>query len=86
MMRVLMTPGAPTPFGTPEQLFDGSSFALGGRGEFARRHRRTYDVSPDGRRFLMIKSAPTPAQPAAPDRVVIVQNWFEELKAKLPQD
>jgi serine/threonine protein kinase len=42
---------------------------------------RSYDVSPDGRRFLMIKESapvqPTTAQP----RVVVVLNWLEELKA-----
>jgi serine/threonine-protein kinase len=37
---------------------------------------RTYDVSPDGRRFLMIK----PVDPAGtPPGLVMVQNWREEL-------
>jgi Tol biopolymer transport system component len=41
---------------------------------------RTYDVSADGKRFLMVK-------PVAPDsvaQIVIVQNWFEELKRLVP--
>jgi Tol biopolymer transport system component len=36
----------------------------------------TYDVSPDGQRFLMIKDAGA--------QIVVVENWFEELRAKVP--
>jgi hypothetical protein len=40
-----------------------------------------YDVSPDGQRFLMIKeSEETPAL----TQIVVVQNWFEELKRRVP--
>jgi len=40
-----------------------------------------YDVSPDGQRFLMLK----PAETAAPGtQIVVVQNWFEELKRLVP--
>jgi hypothetical protein len=41
-----------------------------------------YDVSPDGQRFLMLK--PTEQNQAAPTQIVVVQNWFEELKQKVP--
>ena len=41
---------------------------------------RTYDVSPDGKRFLMIKDASTPSQASAPTSIVVVRNWVEELK------
>jgi hypothetical protein len=37
-----------------------------------------YAVSPDDRRFLMIQ----PLAPAIPDKLVVVDNWFEELRAK----
>jgi serine/threonine-protein kinase len=40
----------------------------------------TYDVSPDGRRFLMIKDAPT----AEATQINVVVNWFEELKRRVP--
>ena len=40
---------------------------------------RTYDVSPDGQRFLMIKNAAA----AQASTMVVVLNWLEELKAKL---
>ena len=41
-----------------------------------------YDVSPDGQRFLMLK--PVEQEQAAPTQIVVVQNWFEELKQKVP--
>jgi len=40
---------------------------------------RNYDVSADGRRFLMIKEV-TSGEDAAPPSLVVVLNWFEELK------
>jgi serine/threonine protein kinase len=44
---------------------------------------RSYDVSPDGTRFLMIKSA----QPETAQRsIVVVQHWGEELKRLLPEN
>jgi hypothetical protein len=39
------------------------------------------DVSPDGQRFLMIKFS---EQTTALTQIVVVQNWFEELKQKVP--
>ena len=45
---------------------------------------RTYDVSPDGQRFLMIKEGTGAPEAAAVPGFVVVQNWFEELKRLLP--
>ena len=46
---------------------------------------RGYDVSADGRRFLLIKDAPAdPASATASVGMVVVLNWFEELKARVP--
>ncbi len=45
---------------------------------------RTYDVSPDGKRFLMIKDASTPSQASEPTSIVVVRNWVEELKRLVP--
>ena len=42
---------------------------------------RNYDVSIDGQRFLMVKQ---PANQAAAPQIIVVQNWFEELKARMP--
>ena len=42
---------------------------------------RTYDVAPDGRRFLMIKEGSSDEKtPTA--TLVVVEHWFEELKAR----
>ena len=40
----------------------------------------TYDVSPDGKRFLMIKAAQPAGAASTPPQLVVVLNWFEELK------
>ena len=39
---------------------------------------RTYDVSPDGRRFLVIKDSPLENASASAPQIVVVQNWMEE--------
>jgi len=64
--------------GNPTKLFDTrypSAF-----------NARSYDVSPDGQRFLMIKDtqAPEQATNSAPASIIVVLNWHEELKARLP--
>jgi len=70
--------------GNPTKLFDARSMLLDGR-FIAAGTQRTYDVSPDGQRFLMIKeNAGSGEGDAPPASLVVVQNWFEELKAKLP--
>ena len=40
-----------------------------------------YDVSPDGRRFLMIKSS---EQETAATQINVVLNWLEDLKRRVP--
>jgi Tol biopolymer transport system component len=44
---------------------------------------RSYDISPDGQRFLMIKEDGAGA-PAAPASIIVVQHWVEELKRLVP--
>lgn len=58
--------------GTPRVLFEGE-FDLGGHST------PNYDLALDGR-LLMIKSTRTPA---APSRLVVVVNWFAELRQKV---
>ncbi|HEY2945725.1 MAG TPA: protein kinase [Vicinamibacteria bacterium] len=62
------TSGATFRAGTPVKLFDASKYSSWAP-------PRNFDVSPDGRRFLMIKDGPVR------DQLVVVQRWFEELKA-----
>jgi hypothetical protein len=61
--------------GTPVVLFQGRYFT-GSQG-------RPYDVSPDGRRFLMVKEAGADQGDTRP-QIIVVQNWFEELKRLVP--
>jgi serine/threonine-protein kinase len=63
--------------GNPTRLFEGRYFMPGQPG-------RTYDVSPDGRRFLMIKPLAGAEQTAALPSLIVVQNWHEELKRLVP--
>lgn len=82
VMRVSITPGATWTAGTPTQLFEAPSYVLGPIGNAA--VSRTYDVSPDSKRFLMMKNAEAPTQTATAPRIIVVQNWFEELKRLVP--
>jgi serine/threonine protein kinase/Tol biopolymer transport system component len=55
--------------GTPKMLFQGN-------------YVNSYDVAPDGKRFLMIKPPATAQSPT--DQVTVVLNWFEELRRRVP--
>ncbi len=44
---------------------------------------RSYDVSPDGRRFVMIKDSAAGDPNATPAGMVLVEHWFEELKQRV---
>ncbi len=63
--------------GPPLRLVEGRYFS-GGEGTTVRQ----YDVSADGQRFLMMKVEARDTN-AAPS-INVVQNWFEELKARVP--
>ena len=48
-----------------------------------------WDISPDGKRFIMIKSAAATDDESATEirsQINIVLNWFEELKQRVPVD
>jgi hypothetical protein len=45
---------------------------------------RTYDIAADGQRFLMIKDGGGSDQAATPLQIIVVQNFFEELKRLVP--
>ena len=64
---------------TPEILFRGTySFQSSPIGT-------TWDISPDGKRFLMIKDPESAAEGSGgPRRINIILNWFEELKQRVP--
>ena len=68
--------------GNPTPLFDSGSLLLEGR--LIGNTGRTYDVAKDGR-FLMTKfaAAGAGAQAGTPG-IIVVQNWTEELKQRVP--
>jgi serine/threonine-protein kinase len=73
--------------GNPTKLFDAPSIVLDGRFTTDGGTRRAFDVSRDGQRFLMIKENAGPSEGSAtPASMIVVQNWLEELKAKLPAE
>jgi serine/threonine-protein kinase len=75
LMRVVIEPGNSFRFGSPETVLDGRYFFPGGT------NSRTFDISRDGQRFLMIKPVvKSTSEDATSATLVVVQNWFEELK------
>ena len=43
------------------------------------------DISPDGKRFLMMKeTGPTASAAGTPQKINIVVNWIEELRQRVP--
>ena len=57
--------------GKPRLLFEKPGYGWGAP-------IRTYDLSPDGKRFLMVKEEQR--KPAPVTELMFVENWFEELK------
>ncbi len=62
--------------GRPQKLFEGQ-YIYGNVGPFA-----SYDVTPDGQQFVMIKEGGSTGE--ARQEIIVVQNWFEELKRLVP--
>jgi len=65
--------------GTPATLSAGAGYSTG----IAAQYSRSYDVSPDGKRFLRIKLSGSVTSGTEPD-LVVVTNWFEELRQRVP--
>jgi len=81
MMTVPVKLGTELEPGAPIVLF---------RGRFQRgdvmstpNNNTNYDVSADGKRFLMIQE---PESTDAPEQIHLVINWFEELKRLVPSE
>ena len=69
--------------GNPTKLFDAPSVLLDGR--FAGSGTlRTYDVSRDSQRFLMIKQDAGSGVGNGSYSMIVVQNWFTELQQRVP--
>jgi len=74
MMVVQVTSQPAFSASVPRQLFEGTFEAVA-------RREANYDVMPDARRFLVIQP---PEISAAMTQLVVVTNWFEELKRLAP--
>ena len=70
--------------GKPEILFHSDySFII----SFSTADRHPWDMSPDGKRFLMmreLKPSGDSSTGAGPRKINIVLNWTEELKQRVP--
>jgi len=60
--------------GAPKLLVEGQFAGLG--------PVRWYDLDATGKRFLVVQEQPRP--PARPNQIVLVQNWFDELRRIVP--
>ncbi len=76
MMAVAIETDPELSIGTPRLLFE-KRFLAGPPWA-----RRNYDISPDGQRFLMIQRE----QDLVPTEIIVVLNWFEELKRLVPRE
>jgi hypothetical protein len=81
-MSVTVQTGPGIQLGKPRPLFEGPYLAFS-----TNVTGRTYDVSPDGRRLLMINNQIQETGDAsfAQAQIHIVLNWFEELNQKVPR-
>ena len=76
-MAVSVTTEPTLTMGTPREVLQGNYV-------FDSIHPQ-YDVTADGRRLLMLQDAATEnGGEAGPPSINIVQNWFEELKERVP--
>jgi serine/threonine-protein kinase len=76
LMRVPVETTSGFKAGVPSLVVAGAYF--GGAG-------RSYDISRDGQRFLMMKTRIDPDDPLAGlTQIVVVQHWLEELKQRVP--
>jgi serine/threonine-protein kinase len=66
-----VTPGPRPTMGEPRRVFSTSGFGMNA-------YYRGYHLEPGGRSFIMYRAITTDAQ----SQVVLVLNWFDELKAK----
>ena len=67
--------GSGLPASKPHLLFDQLGYARSNP-------IRGWDISLDGQRFLMVKLEETKSTPVT--ELILVQNWFEELKRLVP--
>jgi dipeptidyl aminopeptidase/acylaminoacyl peptidase len=73
-------------FAAPKILFSGAYASYAAR-VYGQIENNPWDISPDGKRFLMMKPVAakgTESTAEGPRRINIVLNWLEELKQRVP--
>jgi hypothetical protein len=80
MMAVDFSAGPPLRIGSPRVVFEFDPRDLA----FNCVQVRCYDVAPDGQRFYVVRTPTTQPAPVV-THVNLITNWFEELRAKVPQ-
>jgi Tol biopolymer transport system component len=80
IMRVVVKAGKEWAAGPPEQVLPGDGLRVGAAGN----PLRTYDVSSDGRRFLVLKESPAQQRAGTGPQIMVIENWLEELKQRVP--
>ena len=76
MVSVEMTGSGTPPLGRQRVLFSALPYTVEGV-------HRTYDVTPDGRRFVMLRRVANSSLDNVP--LVVVENFFEVLRRKVSQ-
>ena len=77
--------------GAPRELFKGTYHSFS---NILRLNNTPWDIHPDGDKFLMIKPYEMTEEGSSEEytaaeefrKIVVVTNWFEELKEKAPVD
>lgn len=73
-MTVVAVQEGPRPaFGSPRKLFETAQLGLEGQ-------QRNFELSMDGKRFLMVRNLPPPADVPS---IVLIKNWFDALRARV---
>jgi hypothetical protein len=84
VMAIPVNPASGFTAGAPKTLFRGVYVSLE-RAFSGTRDLDPWDISHDGKRFLMMKeSGPAESAAAGIHRINIVLNWFEDLKQRVP--
>jgi eukaryotic-like serine/threonine-protein kinase len=74
LRAVEVVPGATFAWGEPETLFSLAGYRLPTNG-------RSYDIAPGDQRFLLLRLIENTTR----NEVIVVENFFEELKRKVPR-
>ena len=76
-MAARVQPGPAFSTAAPQPIFGTQNY-------FFPQVARSYDVSPDGRRFLMLKPEASSAGAETAPELIFVEHWTEELKRQAP--